>query len=77
MSATYNIAREAYMGDGLYASHDVCADTIWLRAPRFSGNQLVALERQVLRRFIAYACEMGYGEDIERAMDDRRERTGT
>ncbi len=44
---------EVYLGDGLYARFD--GFTIWLRAPRETGDHYVALEPQVyaeLTRFV-------------------------
>lgn len=37
---------ETYLGDGLYVSWD--GHTVWLRAPRPGGDQMVALEPAVL-----------------------------
>ena len=46
--------KETYLGDGLYVRFD--GFTIWLRAPRETGDHVVALEPQVwrqLERFVA------------------------
>jgi hypothetical protein len=49
---------EEYLGDGLYASYD--GFSIWLRAPRSSGDHYVALEPLVFREFIEYAKKQGF-----------------
>lgn len=59
---------DAYLGDGLYASVDVSTETLWLRAPRFNTNHIVALEPPVLARFVQYACRQGFRDTIERAL---------
>lgn len=43
---------EAYLGDGLYASHD--GYQIVLRAPREGGDHWVALEPSTLMMFLAW-----------------------
>lgn len=48
--------RETYLGDGLYASFDGCA--IWLRAPRETGDHVVALEPAVFDALIRYREEL-------------------
>lgn len=66
--------RESYLGDGLYAAFDIATDTVWLRAPRLSTNHVVALEPHVLIKFIEYACEQGLIANIERALNNHREK---
>ena len=60
--------QEAYLGDGLYAYTDAATDTLWLRAPRFNTNHIVALEPKVLAEFVKYACRVGYRQTVERAL---------
>jgi len=46
--------KETYLGDGLYVRFD--GFTIWLRAPRETGDHVVALDPSVwrmLERFVA------------------------
>ena len=47
---------EIYLGDGLYASYD--GFNIWLRAPRIDGDHVVALEPEVLARFLQFAASV-------------------
>ena len=49
---------EDYLGDGLYVSFD--GFSLWLRAPRSSGDHYVALEPQIFRAFIEYAKRQGF-----------------
>jgi hypothetical protein len=52
------MAKEVYLGDGLYASFD--GYQIKLRAPRDSiGDHEVYLDRYTLNAFIEYAQTMG------------------
>jgi hypothetical protein len=44
---------EDYLGDGLYASFD--GESIWLRAPRSTGDHYVALDPHVFKNFLEYA----------------------
>lgn len=44
--------RETYLGDGVYASFD--GYQIWLRAPRETGDHMVALEADVYDALVAY-----------------------
>ena len=64
--------REAYLGDGLYASYDSNVEYIYLRAPRLSGDHIVALEPPVLARFVEYACQQGYRQTIEEALKEAK-----
>jgi hypothetical protein len=65
--------REAYMGDGLYASIDVRAEMLILRAPREFIDHWVGLEPPVFDQFLEYACKMGYADALERALRRHRE----
>jgi hypothetical protein len=44
--------KETYLGDGVYASYD--GFQIWLRTPREEGDHRIALEPEVLARFLEY-----------------------
>jgi hypothetical protein len=66
------LEHEAYLGDGLYASHDPAVDMFWLRAPRMGGNHVVGMEAQVLRMFLGYVCQRGHAEELERALNQHR-----
>lgn len=50
------LEKETYLGDGLYASFDGFA--IWLRAPRETGDHVVALEPQVYRELVNFVDRM-------------------
>jgi len=64
---------EIYLGDGLYASYDGFA--LWLRAPRERDDHVVALEPDVLLRFIEFALSIDrHGKIIRRAVNDIRAR---
>lgn len=54
--------RETYLGDGVYASFD--GYQIWLRAPRETGDHVVALEPSVYDALVAYvgALQQKHGE---------------
>jgi hypothetical protein len=44
--------RETYLGDGLYARFD--GFMIWLRAPRETGDHVVALEPEVYAALVKF-----------------------
>jgi hypothetical protein len=48
---------ETYLGDGLYASFD--GHTVFLRAPRESGDHWVGLEPPVLMELLVYLKRLG------------------
>lgn len=52
-----NSSGEIYLGDGLYASFD--GFSLWLRAPREHGDDVVALEPQMMKDFVEYAERCG------------------
>lgn len=63
--------REAYLGDGVYASVDLHTEYLWLRSPQpGNNNNVVALEPPVLARFVQYACRQGFKETIDRALKE-------
>jgi len=51
------VRREAYLGDGLYASFD--GFMITLRAPRSGVDHWVGLEPAVLAEFLRFAEDVG------------------
>jgi hypothetical protein len=53
---------ETYLGDGLYARFD--GETVWLRAPRENGNHIVALEPQVLAKFMVFVAGLPGNEGV-------------
>jgi hypothetical protein len=63
--------REAYVGDGLYAS--INGDMLILRAPRELVDHWVGLEPPVFDEFLSYACKMGFVDALERALSRHRE----
>lgn len=48
--------KEAYLGDGLYAKYD--GFSIWLRAPRETGDHYVCLEPQVWRALLSFVQDI-------------------
>jgi hypothetical protein len=63
---------EVYLGDGLYSFHEPEREMVWLRAPRIPVDHAVGLEPPVVDRFLAYLCELGYSEALERALSEHR-----
>lgn len=55
---------ETYLGDGLYARFD--GFTIWLRAPRETGDHIVALEPQIWAALLRFMQQ-------ERPRDENRQ----
>lgn len=48
--------KECYLGDGLYAKYD--GFSIWLRAPRETGDHIVCLEPQVWRALLSFVQDI-------------------
>jgi hypothetical protein len=63
---------EVYLGDGLFAHSEPERELIWLRAPRIPVDHAVRLEPPVVDRFLAYLCERGYAEALDRALNNHR-----
>jgi hypothetical protein len=57
---------EFYLGDGLYFKYD--GEAIWLRAPRETGDHVVALEPETLMHFIGEAMQIPRCRSIIRRM---------
>ena len=55
MSQPKTVSKEAYLGDGLYASYD--GYQIILRAPRQGGDHWVALEPLAMNALLAFVRE--------------------
>jgi len=73
MSELFAREHEVYLGDGLYDSHEPEREYVWLRAPRMPVDHMIALESPVIDHLLLYLCELGYGEALERALDEYRE----
>lgn len=53
---------EQYLGDGLYASFD--GFMVTLRAPREHGDHFVALEPEVLAKFMGFVATLPGNEGV-------------